>query len=396
MTKFFAGVSGGFYLNILLLLIFTIVFLKIPWKMAAAPLMIAGTLYTLMDGYSAVCMYLISRNTDSKAWGTVLQMGISVLLSGAYFGILEFVRRRYAATLQWPAASYLYVLLLPCIFMVWFVRMGLRLDSRELEQYFEAMGIDTGAVVFLILGGVMGMFLMMIQIFCVIADQAWRENHMAVLKVQLEGQRTYVEEAGKRNQEYAKFQHDMDNHWLVLSGLIRKRDWEKAEDYMAGLHTRSRFFTGAELAPTGSGILDILLREKVNYGISSGILVSCHVRIPLELGFDHMDLAIIFANILDNAIRECSDRKGQDRVISVSSKTHGRFLVIECASSWTPHPVKEGTGLINIKNIAEKYQGTVEIAEEKERFRISVLLCGPGERSVMSNSIAFWRTGKRN
>ena len=147
----------------------------------------------------------------------VLQIGISLLLLAVYDGILRLVRRRYSAALQWPVSSYLYVLLFPCGFIVLLVRVGLKLDSGDLERYFSAVGIDTSIAVFLILSGAMVIFLLMIRIFCIIVDQAQRENRMAILNTQLEGQKTYVDEAEQRNREYSKFQHDIHNHLLVLS-----------------------------------------------------------------------------------------------------------------------------------------------------------------------------------
>ncbi len=377
VAKICLGMTDDFFFHILLLLLFSVNVLNIPWSMAAAPLVIIGTLYTFIEGYSAVCMYWVSRNAESKVWGMGLQIVISVLLSAVYFEILRLVRKRYSDALRWPASSYLYVLLFPCGYIVLLVRIGLKLGSGELEQYFSSIGIDTSITVFFMLSGAMAIFLMMIKIFSIIIDQARRENDMTIMRVQMEGQRIYVEEAEKRNREYSKFQHDIDNHLLVLSGLIRERDCEKAQEYISRLHIKSHFLT--ELASTGNGVLDILLREKVNYGMRNGIRVSSNVRIPQDFYFDDMDLSVIFANILDNAIQACIAVQCEDKEIFIYTKNHGRFLVIESANSWMPGRVEEGIGLTNIRNVTAKYQGTVEISGTDRQFRISVLLRAPGD-----------------
>lgn len=383
MAKLWAGITNGFMFHILLLLLFSVTLLKIPWRVAVAPLVIIGTLYTFIEGYSAVCMYWISRHMGSKVWGVVLQIGISLLLLAVYDGILRLVRRRYSAALQWPVSSYLYVLLFPCGFIVLLVRVGLKLDSGDLERYFSAVGIDTSIAVFLILSGAMVIFLLMIRIFCIIVDQAQRENRMALLNTQLEGQKTYVDEAEQRNREYSKFQHDIHNHLLVLSGLMRERDYEKAQEYVDRLYARSRLLTGTDVIVTGSGVLDVLLREKVSFGMGNGIRVICNVRIPEDFCFDEMDLCIVFGNILDNGIRECMKDPAEDKEISVCTKSHGRFLVIESVNSWTPRSVEEGIGLTNIRNVAAKYQGMAEICSRDGRFSISVLLRTPGKDGVV-------------
>ncbi len=137
-AKLLMGMPDGFLLHILLLLLFCVSFLRIPWNMAVAPLVIIGTLYTFIEGYSVVCMYWVSRNVESKGYGVLLQILISAVLLAVYFGILKLVRRRYSDALQWPVFSYLYVLLFPCGFIVLLVRLGLKLGSRELERYFSA------------------------------------------------------------------------------------------------------------------------------------------------------------------------------------------------------------------------------------------------------------------
>lgn len=381
VAKLSVGLENSFFLHLLLLLMFSITFLKIPWDAAAAPLVITGTLYTFIEGYSAVCMYWVARNAKSRAWGMVLQIGISLLLMAVYFGILKLVRKKYSDSLQWPVSSYLYVLLFPCGFIVILVRMGLKLDSRELERYFSAIGMDTSIAVFIILSGAMAIFLMMIKIFCTIVDQVKRDNQMAILKVQLEGQKTYVEEAEKRNREYSKFQHDIDNHLLVVSGLIGEGNYEKAQEYLDRLHIRCQSLAGRKLASTGREVLDILLNEKAGYALRSNIRVSCRVRIPEDFGFDDMDLSIIFANILDNAIHECIVGEFDNKEISLFTKNHGRFLIIESANTWTPRTMEEGTGLTNIRNVAAKYQGMAEISNTDEKFRISILLRSPEGQS---------------
>ena len=90
-----------------------------------------------------------------------------------------------------------------------------------------------------------------------------------------------------------------------------------------------------------------------------------------------------FGNILDNGIRECMKDPAEDKEISVCTKSHGRFLVIESVNSWTPRSVEEGIGLTNIRNVAAKYQGMAEICSRDGRFSISVLLRTPGKDGVV-------------
>ena len=59
------------------------------------------------------------------------------------------------------------------------------------------------------------LFFMMIHIFSKIVYLSERETDTALLKAQLDGQKIYMEEVQKRNNEFAHFQHDIDTHLLV-------------------------------------------------------------------------------------------------------------------------------------------------------------------------------------
>lgn len=218
------------------------------------------------------------------------------------------------------------------------------------------------------------LFFMMIHIFSKIVYLSERETDTALLKAQLDGQKIYMEEVQKRNNEFAHFQHDIDNHLLVLSGLTHDNKFLKAEQYINQLHIRCELLSFP--VSTGNTVLDILLKEKLSYATSNGVEVACNVRIPGDFNFDDMDLCSIFANILDNAICACINNSSEENKISICAKAHARFLVIEEINTMAMYqPVIEGTGIANIKNLAKKYNGTVEISNSCGAFRISVLLC---------------------
>ena len=184
-----------------------------------------------------------------------------------------------------------------------------------------------------------------------------------------------LEEAKKRNEQYRTFQHDINNHFLVLSGLIREKRYEEAEIYLDKLHGSSdRLLIGIE---TGNPILDILLQEKISFAVSSGIEVKHDVQIPPDCGEEDMDLCMILANALDNAVHACRKVAGRQPEISVMVRRRHHFLIIEVVNTMVQAQgrLEYGTGLNNIRRTAEKYEGTMEIENDGETFRLTVLLC---------------------
>ena len=107
-------------------------------------------------------------------------------------------------------------------------------------------------------------------------------------------QSVYLEEAKMRNEKYRRFQHDIDNHLLVLSGLIHEKKYEEAEMYFENLHKASdHLLIGVE---TGNPVIDIFLNEKMNYAKSNGIGVRYDIQFSVDCPVEDMDLCVILAN----------------------------------------------------------------------------------------------------
>ena len=171
------------------------------------------------------------------------------------------------------------------------------------------------------------------------------------------------------------FQHDINNHFLVLSGLIRDKNYNKAKEYFENLHKASdHLLIGIE---TGNPVIDILLNEKVNYAKLNNIKVKQDVKISADCSVEDIDLCIILANAIDNAIQACIKEENDQSEISIIIRKKHNFLIIEVANTMVSenHILEYGTGLKNVKNIVEKYEGTMEIETSENYFRLTILLC---------------------
>lgn len=369
----FWELPGMFLADILLLIFFAKGVLHIKWDRFAAPAAILFTCYTFLEGFSGIVMSWIACNVTLRARGVALQMLVSCLLDGLFFGGLWFIRRKYGFTLQKPVSSYLYILLLPGTFIILAIRYGLRLDSPYFEAHLSGFGITMRSYVCFMMLGAVCLFFLMIEIFCRIIAITEHEQSLMLLGSQAEGQRIYIEEAKRRQEQYSSFCHDIRNHLLVLSGLIGEKHYEKAREYALSLHAGCQSLSAA--VSTGNEVLDVLLEEKLAYARHNQIEAACSVKLPDTWFVEDMDLCVIFANLMDNAVLACQKSGARNPFLSISAKCRSRFLVVEALnSSPAQESITMGTGLRNVKSIAEKYQGTVEI-QAGEVFRISVLLC---------------------
>ncbi len=367
-------IPGTFWLEIPWLMVYAVLFMQIQWAKLLTPIAILFTLRTFLEGFTAVLTAYTASHLNLSSDGTLVQIFLSLLLTIIFLLLLRFVQTRFVRSLQKSVSSYLYALLLPCALMVLTIRYGLRLDGSAVQPHlFSFHAGDSFTTVFLMIGAAI-VFFIMLEIFSRVIRWTEQETAVTLLTSQLAGQQIYMDEAKKRNELYASFQHDLKNHLLVLSGLIHQGNYEAAGQYADKLHASCHALRFP--VSTGNMVLDTLLSEKLSYAHRCKIHVVCQVRIPPGFPVDDMDLCVIVSNILDNAITACTQVEPSKRVLHISTNVRGNFLVLESTNSVAvSRPIQAGIGLQNIKSISKKYQGITELEDTDGTFRIRVLLC---------------------
>lgn len=195
-------------------------------------------------------------------------------------------------------------------------------------------------------------------------------------------QKIYVSEARQRHVQTRAFRHDLQNHLSVLNGLLAEEKWAEGRAYLQRLTAAA-----AALSPTyqtGNPVVDILLREKLRMAAESGIVAEISLTLPTPCGIDDFDLCVIFANALDNAIDACRFL-GRAGTLCVSGKRQGDFYLLTFTNTCGDSPMPpEGTGLANIRSVAEKYHGMMRTEKNRGRFSLDLLLdisCPPDDIS---------------
>lgn len=197
----------------------------------------------------------------------------------------------------------------------------------------------------------------------------------------LEIQLKYNEDMQIKNRNIRKFRHDYKNHMMSLELLLTEGRFAEAQEYITKLSSLPEV-NGKNFC-TGNTLADAIMSVKLSEAVSKGINISFEGTIP-SLGIDNCDLSVILGNALDNAIRECE--KISDCEICVISKKHGDFLVLkiinpvkECVSvvNNTVYTTKNdaqnhGFGIEQMKSVAKKYNGTVNIECDKKIFSIEI------------------------
>ncbi len=183
-------------------------------------------------------------------------------------------------------------------------------------------------------------------------------------------QKVYITEAQARYEQTRSFRHDIKNHLSVLDGLLRSGKLEEGREYLKKLEAVSEALSFPY--QTGNPVVDILLGEKL--GLAKEIVSEVSLVLPKPCGIDDFDLCVLFANALDNAIAACRAHDGA-KAIRISGKQQGDFYMLTFENTCSDAPLPPaGTGLSNIKAVAEKYHGALLTEKNGQRFYLSVLL----------------------
>lgn len=185
-----------------------------------------------------------------------------------------------------------------------------------------------------------------------------------------QAQKNYIAEAQRRYEQTKAFRHDIANHLSVLDGLLNSKKLDESKAYLQKLKMASTSLSFPY--QTGNPVVDILLSEKL--GLAKEITAEVTLLLPRPCGIDDFDLCVIFANALDNAINACQSAKGT-KLIRIHGERQGDFYMLAFENTCSDEPLPPaGTGLSNIKSVAEKYHGATLTEKVGQRFSLNVLL----------------------
>lgn len=197
----------------------------------------------------------------------------------------------------------------------------------------------------------------------------------------------YVEEAKSHYEKTKSFRHDVRNHIVVLKELLQDGQAEQALHYIGDMEDIAEEL----LFPcrTNNPVVDILVGNKLGIAKGVGIDADCSLRLPYPCGLRDIDICIILSNALDNAIQACKSMEADaEKYIHVSGRIQGDFLMMEIENSYQGKSVFErGTGLSNIKTVAEKYAGAMSVKIQGNVFILHVLLIIPQQTENISQQM---------
>ena len=268
-----------------------------------------------------------------------------------------------------------------------------------LRSYFSSTTTNVTALVLLTLTAV-SIFLVLARVLVLAVSMRKMEETEREVSRQLELQRREYERARDRLRQGRAYRHDMRHHLLVLEELARQENAEDILDYIESLSGQLSQIAGENYCENAA--VNAVLSACVGQAREAGCSVTAEVRLPGQLPFDELDICVVLANALENAVHACGKVEKERRRIWVDVALDEAGKLRISVVNPCPEPLKfddeglpavprregHGIGLRSIRAVAEKYGGLFRCSQEEGMFRLQVALFrreregNPGVRQV--------------
>ena len=219
---------------------------------------------------------------------------------------------------------------------------------------------------------------------------AERQKHF-VEEQQIKVMKMRLEEAENFYGSIRKVRHEMKNHMANIKGLAGAGEYGEIEDYVRRMDETMQELEYKYV--TGNAVTDVIINDKCRRAEKAGIRFDADFRYGGEIPV--FDMGIILNNLLDNAIEACEKLETGKGFVRLSLKRKKQFLILCVENSFdgavpvskgSPLPpttkqsilpgiiTEHGIGLENVRDIAERYFGGVNIKVKGDVFHVTVML----------------------
>lgn len=228
-----------------------------------------------------------------------------------------------------------------------------------------------------------------------VAVDQMEESKQAVLR-SLDMQRHEYENICKKIEAGRAYRHNMRHHLSLMEELARRGDVGSLLHYIQEM--------GGSISETewsrycGNPIINAVFSSCVSYAKHVGCKVKTEVCIPEDISYNEIDICMILANTIENAVQACCKIPvEQERKIDVAVKflkDHKLIFSVKnpCISAVAfnkdglPDVVSKeghGIGLKSVKSIVEKYDGLFQCSCSGSQFYFRAILFDRNESGLI-------------
>ncbi|MCR5595303.1 MAG: GHKL domain-containing protein [Lachnospiraceae bacterium] len=218
-----------------------------------------------------------------------------------------------------------------------------------------------------------------------IKEKQEEEYSMRELERQTEDMHRHMEQIEETYETMRAMRHDMGNHMAVIQGLIESGDREAVTEYIGAW--KKNLDNLNKSIKTGNPFTDAAISGFADRFIEAGITFDQSFIYPDQLRIDPFDMCVVLSNALLNAYEASlcvedpaasltSVVRGNTFILNVKNRINSR--ISDVTEEGIPYSTKKedghGYGIRNIRNIAHKYNGEIEVRQDESDHRLEFIL----------------------
>ncbi|MGN0593877.1 MAG: GHKL domain-containing protein [Hominimerdicola sp.] len=311
---------------------------------------------------------------SDKVYNLVAKLIINLTFGFALYLVYKFCNYRISLN---SFSEYIFYVILPIItFGIIFLSFIIATDGKTSHSAMISLGVISVAMVFV------SVLVMSLMLKAAYSNRVESQNY--IMKKQQEQYRERIIEANKSLEEIAVIRHDMKNKILCIGELLKNENYNEAiqicSEVKYQLEKATVLFNTDN--PYLNSILNITYKKAKENNIDIKITVTCSFQ-----GIGSTDIVALVGNVCDNAIEYLSSIEGERKLeLKLFKKGSYYFIsaknnIVESVLHKNPKlkstkndKVFHGLGIKNIRTIAKKYQGSVDISEIDSSFLINIML----------------------
>ncbi|MGL5348583.1 MAG: sensor histidine kinase [Peptostreptococcaceae bacterium] len=182
--------------------------------------------------------------------------------------------------------------------------------------------------------------------------------------------------------------HDAKHHIFVLNTLLNKNLIEEAKLYINDLHNDLFILENKKICD--NKIIEAIIQSNIFECSSKNINLTYNVTVPDNINIDYRDLAIIFGNLLNNAVEATNNIQinSIEKFIDININTIDDKLIANIVNSkenkvipsgrlfktTKKYKTNHGIGLSSVNQSISKYNGHINFEDFENTFKVSFFL----------------------
>lgn len=292
---------------------------------------------------------------------------IGRFLSLIFIVFVFYIREKIQAAIS---ISNISMLLLSAVTISFLFTLTWITDGKNRIDHVSSLLLSTCAII-----------VVLISIWILVIDSFRRKQRANAERAKL--YLSYIEQLEEGHEKIRKIHHDLKRHLNVLNYFAEENDIDGIKSYLESIGIDlSKNYEDAQY--TENRLFNAILAEKKKIVEKLNIMIRFEGVLYRDSGVNDYDFTIVVSNLLDNAIEYVSQNGFTKIEIGVFQDEYSIVIrvanpirsgeEVQIGKSSKGYPELHGYGLMNIKRVAEKYNGMLELNIEDGKFTAKVLL----------------------